>query len=159
MPDRYHQANHLHTKYTNELFRLIDSSEIPIAEFELNRKLVPLAWSHIHIGNIYGRWKDHDWPVTTIIHQKTKSFFAVAQLDPVTFTGWSQVDGVGPEYPPAGLRIDPKYKGQWNGIAKGVETWVGAVKEAIKNLRDLWEELNQGRDLLDGEPGQNIENT
>jgi len=160
MPEQYYQENHLPTKYTNELFRLIESSGIPIAEFKLDRGILPVAIGRFTIGTTSGWWKNYDWPVTVIRHEKTKSDYMIVQIRQERFTGWWRFGARGWEEDPLPrMRIYPKYESSWDRTINSVQGWTEKVQEAIKDLQDLWEELSRNRELLDGEPGENIEDT
>jgi hypothetical protein len=157
MPEQYYQKNHIAAKYTNELFRLIESSGIPMTEFELQRSTTPIAIARVRIGEVYRWWKSYDWPVTIIRHGKTRSLMAIVQISEQIFTGRAVVNfGETEQYFFSLWRMRTRFNLRWDAIVKRVQGWADEVKE---DRQDLWKELNQTKGFLGEEPGKNIENT
>jgi hypothetical protein len=158
MPRRYYHKIYLSSKCTNEIFQLIESDDIPITEFGLDRQYLPITRTRIDIDRGIGLgWVNHDWPVTIIRHEKTKSLLGIVDIGSERFAAWARVDTrkMGADFF-SRQRIHCSNELDWKEVIKFVQEWVDEVKET---RHDLWEQLHHNRELLDGEPGQNIENT
>jgi hypothetical protein len=143
MPEPYYHHD-LPTKYTNELFRFIQSSGIPIAEFELDRDKMPIAISRFNIGTTFVWWDEYDWPTVIIRHEKTKSDWVIAQIDNERFVNWWRFGARRREEDPFPcLRAYRKDEGGWDRIMKTAQSWTEKVQEAKKDLQDLWEDLSR----------------
>ena len=160
MPAPDPEAGSLSKYQTNDLYKIIESSDIQVSDFEL-AKLIRRPPRPM-VSRI---------PVTVIRHPATGSFFDIAIVGDGRFGGgeFATRNRVGNSKTENQLfnRIwqfvaRSRY---WDEVVSAVETWVDEVaslaqsNEQYKAAPDLWERLGQNKEFLAGQPGEDLDNT
>src|SRR5271170_4882464 len=167
MPGRDYERYRLSRHHMNDLFRAIESSSIPISDFELTQITLPFDMTSKDERMRYS------WPVTTIYHLNTSSIFAIAQFYGERFRLRSQWGYRGSENEFFGeWPSEPGTHQSWETVLFLFNVWKNCVeiiltqraaerkrKEDLEGVTDLWEELKRGRRLPAEDHEQDIENT
>jgi hypothetical protein len=163
MPKQDYRRKRLSRLHTNELFRQIESSGIPVTGFELTQRTAAVSLSSKSLLSRIINPSSESYPVTVIDHSSSRSNFQTMQLGEDIFICRSLTD--------SGISIEEELnlewimrRWDWRGWTK-VRDFFGEWLEEIKVIEDsqkdpdLWEELKGDRTFLGEQHEQNVENT
>jgi hypothetical protein len=138
--------------HTNDLYKVLELQEVPIAGFELFQLTAEIRFSR-RFG--MGSRKRRLWPVTVIIHSETRSIFAVAKVKERAFISEWETDfnGTREEFLADLRSASWGNRVRWGAVKKDAKRW---VKEVAKETPDLWTQLKQGKEFFAGQADQDV---
>jgi hypothetical protein len=150
-PDKYQLSKY----QTNAIYRMIASSEVPVANFELIWRTDP-GIQFLVRPRIFA----------VIRHSTTKSLFGIKQIRKRSFWVRYRVgaddDTEGKLFPRAWKSFNPNHK--WDTVLAEVQKWTGRVGDLAKEIEqyestsDLWEELNRSKNFFTSQSEQSTGN-
>jgi hypothetical protein len=154
MPMRDYQRKQLPRLLTNELFRQIEASDVPVTDFELTQRTVTIKWRYDDIiAVLLYRNRDPESRAAAVIdHSRSRSSFRIVQTREDGFIYRSLTDSAMPLEEELQL-VWLAYKGRslnWNAVTDAFGTWLEEIKVSQKDP-DLWEELKRNGASLGNE--------
>lgn len=162
MPMEDYRIKQLSRPHTNELFRQIEETDIPVTDFDLIQQVVTVRWSN---SSLFAGFMNRDRfreprPVTVIYHSRSRSNFRIMQIGEKTFKCRSMTDSSMPidkelelEWPLRRLGIS----WNWSQVRDDFGRWLKEIEDSQKDP-DLWENLKRDRAFLGGQREQDVEN-